>query len=436
MKKTLFAVLAIAVLGAGLFAQGGAESGGSGGGDEKITLIYQNNFDPATSNDGKEHEKRYAEYMQLHPNITIEHNIITYAQSREKVVISGQSKEGPDIIHMLGEWVPDFVQMGLIEDITDEVKAWSDYSAFPQSTWDVATVDGRIYGIPSIASTRVLVYRDDLLQQAGLPVPKTWEDLRKAAKAMTKDTNGDGKIDVYGFAFCSSSEAVRGPQEFGVFLYSVDHGRLAVQKDGKWVPGFTVDQVEKVFQFYYDLMFVDQCVPPYSIGWEWGDLDPAFSTGTVAMVQDGSWMQQRIDGGDHSESWKTASFPYCTNPSTYMEVKVEGIGAFGKHKKESLDFLKWLMGRDNMVSITQTDNLPSRSDATESPLWTPNEIWKDEFLNNVQYGFSFPSVPLGPVFTESMRWVQEVLYKNATPHEAAQGFHDYVQNYLDTEVNI
>lgn len=432
LKKGIAVAICILCSISFVFAGGASEGSSSGG---KITLIYQNGFDPVTSGDGVAHEAKYAEYDQLKPGLHIEHNIMTYDQSRQKAIISGQAGEGPDAIHLLGEWVPDFVSMGLLEDITDSMKSWSDYSAFPESTWKVATVNDRIYGIPSIASTRVLVYREDLLNEAGLEVPETWEDLRRVAKALTQDTDGDGKIDVYGFAFCSSSKAVRGPQEFAVLLNSVDKAELAVSRNERWVPGFTVDQAEKVFQLYYDLMFVDKSVPPYSIGWEWEELDPNFASGSIAMVQDGSWMQQRIADGYKPETWKTASFPYCTTPATYMEVKVEGVGKFGKHKAETLEFLKWLYSRDNMVAITQTDNLPSRSDADDSPLWTSDPVWKEEFINNVQYGFSFPSISLGPVLERTMTYVQEVLYQRMTPRVAAQGFHDYVKNYLDTEIN-
>ena len=349
MTKKVVALLAIGLLGAMLFA------GGSGESSSQVSLIYQNGFDPVTSGDGVAHEEKYAEYEEL-TGIHVEHNILTYDQSKQTLVVSGQAQEGPDCIHMLGEWVPDMVAMGLIEDITDEVKAWEDYDKFPQSTWDVATVDGRIYGIPSVASTRVLVYREDLLQAAGLEVPETWEELREAAKALTQDVDGDGTIDIYGFAFCSSSKAVRGPQEFAVLLNSVDKAELVVEKDGKWVPGFTVDQVEKVFQLYYDMMFVDKSVPPYSIGWEWEELDPNFASGTIAMVQDGSWIQQRMPDGVKPETWKTADFPYYSTPATYMEVKVEGVGTFSEHKEEALEVIDFLLEDENIQAYINDQN--------------------------------------------------------------------------------
>jgi multiple sugar transport system substrate-binding protein len=426
MKKIAIVLLLMMVFGSMVYAGGGRQDSSTAG----TTIEYWNVFDPAGANplDGKSHEEKYTEYERSHPDVKITHNIMTYDQIREKAIVSGQAKTGPDFVHMLGEWVPEFAQMGLVTDITNNVKAWPDYNAFPASTWKVAAVDGKIYGIPSVASTRVLLYREDLLKGAGVAVPKTWTELRDAAKRLTKD-------NVYGFAFCSSTRAVRGPQEFGVFLYSVNKAELAIQQGGKWAPGFTVDQAEQVFQFYYDLMFVDKSAPPYSIGWEWDELDPAFATGTVAMVQDGAWMKSRTEEGVNGSSWKTAPFPYQSNPSTYLEVKVEGIGNFGKNKPVVVDFAKWLYSKDNAVYISREDNLPARSDASQSPYWTNDPVWKGTFLETVKDGFTFPAIPMAPVFEASMQNVQEVLYQRMTPRQSAQDFYNKVKNYLDTEVN-
>lgn len=427
-KKVLWsiAMLIIATMG---FAGGNKDSG-------KIDIVYQNGFDPATSIDGQAHVEKYAEYNGLNPELNVIQNILVYAQSKEKLVINGQAGVGPDMIHMLGEWVPEMVAMGLVEDITDEMKSWEDYSDFPESTWKVATVDGRIYGIPSIASTRVLLYREDLLAETGLSVPITWDDFREVAKNMTQDTDGDGIIDVYGFAFCSSSDAVRGPQEFGVLLYSVDKAEFAIKEGDKWVPGFTVDQAKEVFQLYYDMMFVDKSIPPYSIGWGYKDLDSNFTAGTVGMVQNGSWMANRAKSdGFKPETWKTAAFPYLKNPSTYLEVKVEGIGKFGENKEDTLEFAKWLYDQDNMAYVTQTDNIPSRSDSIDSEHWKADPIWKDTFIEQNQYGFSMPAIPSATILQASMKYVQEVLYGQMTPRESAQGFYDAVKNYLDEDIN-
>jgi ABC-type glycerol-3-phosphate transport system substrate-binding protein len=422
-------LLALLLLGSMVYAKGGSQQTGGDG------IAIWNVHDPSSDANGRIHIAKYREYMDAHPGITVVHTPMIYDQLREKAIISGQARTGPDIIHMLGEWVPEFVQMGLLQDVTDQLKAWPDYSAFPASTWKVSTVNGRIYGIPSVASTRVLIYRDDMFREAGVTaVPKTWTELRETAKKLTRDTNGDGSPDVYGFAFCSSSKAVRGPQEFAVFLYSVNKGELAVQQGGKWAPGFTVDQAEKVLQFYSDLMFVDKSVPPFSIGWEYDEMDTNFRNGTLAMTQNGAWMSDASQMPD-IKAVKTAAFPYHTNPSTYLEVKIEGFGSYGRQKAEALDFAKWLFGRDNMVQLYATDNLPARSDAAQSPLWKADPVWKGTFLDTVKDGFTLPAIPLAPILEATMASVQEVLYQRMTPRQSAQDFYNKVKNYLDTEVN-
>ncbi len=426
MRKALFLGFSMMLIAGFAFAAGQQEKSAAAG--QPVTLQVWNVFDPALPGDGKEHEQKYAEYSKLHPGITIQHNIMQYDQLRQKFIVAGQAQQGPDEVHMLGEWVPDFVSMGFLEDITSPMKAWSDYGSFPESTWKVASVDGKIYGVPSIASTRVLVYRDDLLSKAGISVPKTWADLRDAAKKLTAAPSQ------YGMAFCSSSKAVRGPQEFAVLLWSTG-GELVKLESGKWVPGFTVAQAKEVFQLYYDLMFTDQAMPPDSIGWEWDQLDPAFQAGQVAMVQNGSWMRGRADQADTGKSWKTAAFPYDKVPATYLEVKVEGISKFSQHKQETIDFMKWLYSRDNMVYVTQFDNLPSRSDSKDSPFWKNDPIWRGTFLDTVSAGHSMPSIPFGPALKLTMDEVQQVLYKKASPDQAAQDFFTGVKSYLDTSVN-
>ena len=422
MKRVVVLLLVTLLLGSMVFARGGRESG--------TTIEYINTFDPAYAGgyEGRHHQEKYSEYEMANPGMTIVHNIMNYDQIRERTIISGQARTGADFIHMLGEWVPEFVQMGLLSDITDDIRSWSDYRAFPESAWRVATINDRIYGIPSISSTRVLLYREDLLRNAGVSVPRTWTELREAARRLTRD-------GVYGFAFCSSTRAIRGPQEFAIFLYSVDRAELAMFRNGRWVPGFTVDQVEQVFQLYYDMMFVDQSVPPFSIGWEWEELDPAFSTGTVAMTSNGAWMRGRIGGGVSGEHWRTAPLPYHTNPSTYLEVKVEGVSSFTRNRQAVIDFGKWLYTRDNMAYLFQYDNLPSRSDAPQSMHWIDDPVWKGTFLQTVGDGFSFPPIPLAPVLEATMVNLQEVLFQRMTPRESAQDFFNKVRNYLDTEIN-
>jgi len=68
--------------------------------------------------------------------------------------------------------------------------------------------NGRLFGFPMGAQTAVLFYNKKLLAAAGVAEPTgewTYDDLLAAATKLTKDTNGDGTPDVYGFRTYSKS---------------------------------------------------------------------------------------------------------------------------------------------------------------------------------------------------------------------------------------
>ncbi len=399
-----------------------------------VKLTVWDVFDPTTPGGGKAYAEKYAEYQKLNPGIVLEHDIMTYDQLKQKAIVAGQAQQGPDVLHMLGEWVPDFVKMDILADLSDQMKSWADFDKFPPSTWNVASVGGKIYGVPITASTRVLLYRSDLFAKYGIQVPETWTDMRAAAKQLTDDLHRDGNTDDYGMGWCSATSAIRGPQEFAVLLWST--GADFVKQDGgKWVPAFTADQATSVYQLYADMMFVDHSLPPSSIGWEWQQLDPAFQTGEVAMEQNGAWMSGRAQQAPNGKDWKTAPFPYDKVPATYLEVKVDGVSKFSTHQAQAVDLLKWLFSRDNMVFLAGTDNLPSRIDSEQSSAWVPDPVWKGTFLHTVKDGHAMPQIPFGPALKFTMDDLQEVFYKRMTPAQTGQDFYNKVSSYLDSSVN-
>ena len=63
---------------------------------------------------------------------------------------------------------------------------------------------GTLMCVPQNVSSLVVYYNRALFERAGVAPPRegwTWDDFLAAAKALTKDTDGDGRIDVYGLGF-------------------------------------------------------------------------------------------------------------------------------------------------------------------------------------------------------------------------------------------
>lgn len=65
------------------------------------------------------------------------------------------------------------------------------------------TFNGVSYAVPFSASTRAYAYNKAMLEQLGFGTPTTnwtWTDALNMAKKATRDTNGDGRPDVWGMA--------------------------------------------------------------------------------------------------------------------------------------------------------------------------------------------------------------------------------------------
>ncbi|MFA6448609.1 MAG: extracellular solute-binding protein [bacterium] len=72
------------------------------------------------------------------------------------------------------------------------------------SVLDSATYKEKLWGIPIYGNPYALFCNIDLFSAAGIKnPPTTWEKTVEIARRCTRDTNGDGKPDVFGYSQCS-----------------------------------------------------------------------------------------------------------------------------------------------------------------------------------------------------------------------------------------
>ncbi|MDQ0729829.1 ABC transporter substrate-binding protein [Arthrobacter sp. B1I2] len=138
-----------------------------------------------------------------------------------------------------------FAKNGYLADLTKNVSSdsgwdWKDYQEGPVKA---TTVDSKVVGVPIITEREVLYYRKDLLQAAGLQVPKTMEELEAAAKAIKASSP-----DTAGFvARTGKSAAVT---QFSSFLYSF--GGDFMDSSGK--ASVNTDAAKKAYAYYGGLI--------------------------------------------------------------------------------------------------------------------------------------------------------------------------------------
>ncbi|CAH2214392.1 ABC transporter substrate-binding protein [Tepidibacter aestuarii] len=190
-------------------------------------------------------------------NVKINLEIIPWEGYPEKYATAIAAGEGPDVGYMYAEMFPQFIKMGAVEDLTNYLteKDMENYIYI-----DDCKMLGGIYGLAiEAANPAVLYYNKDILAELGEEPPKTWEDFRRIAKKATKDTDGDGKIDQWGFSQGWGANFF-GDLNWNWYGFLWQAGGELYNDDLKTVR-FNDEEGLEAAQFLYDLKFKDKVIP-------------------------------------------------------------------------------------------------------------------------------------------------------------------------------
>ncbi|MDU6263815.1 MAG: sugar ABC transporter substrate-binding protein [Anaerocolumna aminovalerica] len=144
-------------------------------------------------------------YKGINPDITVKTEYSGWDGYFDKLTTQLAASTGPDIVQLSYTNVSEYVARKQLVPLDEYIeKGIIDVSKLSEATLDMYRIDGKLYAIPAGVSTSLLFYNKDYFDQAGVEYPTdswTWEDYMKAAKELTMDTDGDGKIDVWGTAY-------------------------------------------------------------------------------------------------------------------------------------------------------------------------------------------------------------------------------------------
>jgi multiple sugar transport system substrate-binding protein len=162
----------------------GAGSGGSGGNGSSIQI-----WDGYTSAEAKAFAHLLSEYDHQNPGHTVTSLYVNNDTSLQKVLTAVRGGSAPDIAYLYGSWAPNVAQIPQVVTLNGVVRQpavnWADFWAGER---DVATVHGRVIGIPALVDNLAVVYNKTLLRQAGLQPPGpgwTWQQFAADAKKLT-----------------------------------------------------------------------------------------------------------------------------------------------------------------------------------------------------------------------------------------------------------
>jgi ABC-type glycerol-3-phosphate transport system substrate-binding protein len=342
-------------------------------------------------------EKSIAEaFTKENPNIKIEFIGTPMNDIYAKLTTMATGGDLPDIFTNSPEFSTQADSLGIVEPIGKLLG--DDYVAgFEKEPLAQAKLNDELQFAPFFTIPTGLLYRKDLLEEAGITPPKTWEEFRAAAKKLTVDKNGDGTPERYGFAMVGSNNGSGGSRFIPIMR---TFGAEELRKDGdKWVTGFNTPEAAAAFQLYGDLVNKDKVVPPGPFQTSYGEAVALMASDKAAMMVTGPHTIGAVTAQNPKLEGKLAGVPL---PTANGKPTASVLGMLGfsisnqsKHKDAAAQYLKFVLNKQNQLLWNEkTGRIPVRTEAAQDPQVQRPEL--KGFLDAQQFAFQLPQVAYYP----------------------------------------
>lgn len=263
------------------------------------------------------------------------------------------SNLAPDVLFINNLYLPIYANAGVLEELN------VDKDIFFKKSLKALSYNGKLYAVPRDVSTLVIYYNKDIFKKYNVALPnKYWsfDDFLILAKKLTKDTNNDGKTDIWGISF---------EEDLLFYLpYLMSEGGGVLSDDLK-TSILNTQESQKGLRFYADLRNKYHVAPTKAESAS-ATMAQLFLQGKLAMHLSGRWLVPKYRE-DAKFEWNVINFP-SGDAGSIVPLDASGwaIAKNSKHKKEAMRLIKYLSSKKSIEEFTKSGLIvPARIDVAE-----------------------------------------------------------------------
>lgn len=326
-------------------------------------------------------------FNDSHPNIKIERNAINFDDFVHLLVQGAAAGELPDIALIDNPNFHGFAGLGVLADVSDQVKSWGEAEMYFPGHWSSTVYQGANYGVPVFSNCLAWWMNSDLKKEAGVDTPTTWDELKEVAKALTNTEH-------YGAAV-SSRHTEEGAFQFEVFLWSAGSDLATINDEGG----------QKALQLWVDMVnegSMSQAI--LGLG-QWATKDE-FGNRRAAMMLNGPWCIPPMNSIYPDLKWEISAVPMDKVSASILGGENYGITKDSPNVDAAWEYIAWTQEPDNYKQFLKDAGMfPSRSDVAEDPYWAEDPVLSI-FLDQVKIA---RARAYGPNYAEMSNALQDAI---------------------------
>ncbi|MEM8923097.1 MAG: extracellular solute-binding protein [Actinomycetota bacterium] len=226
----------------------------------------------------------------------------------------------------------------LVEELGDQYGGWYDLAA------ESAQVDGVWRAVPWAYTAQAINYREDILTEAGVVAPTTYDELLEVAT----------KLDEQGLPPAGLSMSQTGPNDSANMAYSLlwSFGGAEVEEDGKTV-AINSDGTRAALEYFQKLAAVST---PNITAYDEGGNNRAFLAGEISMTQNATsiYLTAETDAPEVFAGMNHFSYPEGpAGRQEFIQMNLLGIFDFAQNQEASKDLIRFMLQPENMDPVVQ-----------------------------------------------------------------------------------
>ena len=359
---------------------------------KKIVFWHVPNFTPLADELQKQQVYEFAKQAGVKES-EVEYATVANEQVQPKLAAAIEAGNPPDVMRLYESNVQFYAAGGHLLDVHDIVeKMRREPKGIFESAMASVVYKGRAMGVPLAVNPWPVHARLDLLEQARLEYPKTWDEFIETSKKIQSPP----RLYAFGMSLGLAEDTTDNVMNllwcYGGKMVEADDKTVVMNSPGN-LAGVKV--IEAMFKTH-------KIIPPGSISWDNSGNNKAYQSRQAAFVMNPSSIYAYLNGNDQDLQKVTGLFPVPAGPKgTVNQIDTWAYGAFNR-----------------IIQSTGGRWVPVYKRLFESPFWTSKPEFK-HFIKMAETGVPVsyagsPTAAAGEVLNTHVipKMIQRVLVEN------------------------
>jgi len=318
------------------------------------------------------------DFMAENPEAEVRVTPVPWEAAHDKIATAIAAGEVPDVSLVGTTWMGEFAATDALDPTPTDL---IDEDSFFDGAWDTTVYDGTSYGVPWYVETRLVFYRSDLAEQAGVEEPTDWDSLKTLATGL-QEAGARWGLNL-------QPGATGAWQTFMPFAWQ--NGAAIVDDEGN----YALDSPEMVEALEYYASYFEEGLASTALA-QPGELESGFAGGSIGAFVSGPWHVTLVEeqGGEgFEEQYALAHMPEQDTATSFVGGGDLVVFRDAENREAAWKFVEYVSRPEVQQKWYETVSaLPSVESA-----WESGELADDPkltlFGEQLQDAQSPPAVP-------------------------------------------